>query len=357
MQYIAMDVHKQYTQVDVQKPSGERVFEGRFRHRRGSVKNFLARFEQGNPVALETVGNWYWLVDEIEDAGFEPRLVHAGKAKLLMGLANKTDKLDARGLNALQRNQSLPTVWIPPAELRDRRELPRTRMSLTSIRTRVKNRIHATLAKYGLPGPEASDIFSAGARRELLTQIEMLPKHTQFVAEKMLVLVDDLGGQIKDLDKQIKDRYGHTERRDLLQSLPGVGFVLAVVIDTEIGSIERFAHAQRLASYCGTTPSVHSSGGKTRYGRLRRDVNHYLKYAFVEAANAISRNRNRPTWRSRHAIRLYERIRSKKCHGTAVGAVARHLAEATYWMLMRNESYREPKKNKKTRSPISSTGR
>ena len=62
-------------------------------------------------------------------------------------MVNKTDKLDARGLNRLQRCGTLPTVWIASGELRDQRELPRTRMAFSRTRTRLKNRIHATLAK------------------------------------------------------------------------------------------------------------------------------------------------------------------------------------------------------------------
>jgi hypothetical protein len=87
---------------------------------------------------VETIGNWYWIVDEIEAAGCIPRLVHARKAKLMMGEINKTDRLDARGLNRLQRNGTLPTVWIPSGELRDQRDLPRTRMVLVRQRTRVR---------------------------------------------------------------------------------------------------------------------------------------------------------------------------------------------------------------------------
>jgi hypothetical protein len=104
-------------------------------HERGAFRQFLARCEPGSPVALETVGNWYWIVDDIEGAGCIPKLVHARKAKLMMGQINKTDKLDARGLNTLQRNGTLPTVWIPPGQLRDQRELPRTRMTLVRQRT------------------------------------------------------------------------------------------------------------------------------------------------------------------------------------------------------------------------------
>lgn len=69
----------------------------------------------------------------------DPRLVHARKAKLMLGMINKTDKLDARGLNRLQRTGTLPTVWIPSGEVRDQRELPRTRMVLARTRTRIKN--------------------------------------------------------------------------------------------------------------------------------------------------------------------------------------------------------------------------
>jgi transposase len=103
----------------------------------------------------------------------------------------------------------------------------------------------------------------------------------------------------------------------------------------------RFAMTEKLASYAETTPRVHASGGKTRFGPARPDVNRYLKWAFVEAANAICLTRGRAA--PRHVSRLYERVARRKGHAKAIGAVARHLAEATYWMLSRGESYREPK--------------
>jgi len=123
-------------------------------------------------------------------------------------------------------------------------------------------------------------------------------------------------------------------------TLPGVGLTLAVVITLEVGDVARFPTGEQLASYAGTTPRVHSSGGKTRYGPLRSDVNRYLKWAFVEAANVVCRIRRRHP--GRHISRLYERQVRRKGHAKAIGAVARHLAEATYWMLKRQEPYREP---------------
>ena len=164
MEYIAFDAHTHYTLASVARPDGRLVREQRLPHVRGALQQFLAHCEPGSPVAVETIGNWYWIVDEIEAAGCIPKLVHARKAKLMMGEINKTDKLDVRGLNQLQRNGTLPTVWIPPGELRDQRDLPRTRMVLVRQRTQLKNRIHATLAKYALHHLEVSDLFGVRGR-------------------------------------------------------------------------------------------------------------------------------------------------------------------------------------------------
>ena len=77
-------------------------------------------------MAVETIGNWYSIVDEIEEAGMRPRLVHARKAKMMLASSKKTEKLDAYGMNRLQRTESLSTVWIPDGELRDTRDLFRS---------------------------------------------------------------------------------------------------------------------------------------------------------------------------------------------------------------------------------------
>ncbi len=174
MEYIAFDAHKRYTQVSVETEDGARRYEGRIDHVRGALQQFLTTCERGSPVAVETVGTWDWIVDEIEAAGQVPQLVHARQAKLVLGRVNQTDKLDARGLNRLQRTGTLPTVWIPPGALRDQRDLPRTRRVLTRERTRLKNRIHATLAKYGLRSKETSDLFGRRGRQWLQAALPLL---------------------------------------------------------------------------------------------------------------------------------------------------------------------------------------
>ena len=113
-----------------------------------------------------------------------------------------------------------------------------------------------------------------------------------------------------------------------------------MVIWTEIGSIERFSRAEQFASYCGLVPREHSSGGKIRFGAIRRDVNVYLKWGFVEAANSAILNCERCGYS--HISRLYQRIKARRGHDKAKVAVARHLAEASFWILKKGEPYRQP---------------
>ena len=341
MEYIAFDAHKRYTLASVARPDGGLVREQRIPHERGALQQFLERCEHGSPVAVETIGNWYWIVDEIEAAGCVPKLVHARKAKLMMGEINKTDTLDARGLNRLQRAGTLPTVWIPPGELRDQRDLPRTRMVLVRQRTQLKNRIHATLAKYALHDIEVSDLFGVRGRALLRQRLDLLPPHTAYATQRLLEQVESLDRQVRGFEQRIQAVFKPTPAIQWLLTLPGVGLTLAVVIALEVGDVTRFATAEKLAAYAGTTPRVHASGGKTRFGPSRPDVNRYLKWAFVEAANAICLTRGRTP--HRHVSRLYERLARRKGHAKAIGAVARHLAEATYWILSKGEGYREPK--------------
>jgi len=342
MQIIALDAHKRYSQVCVQNKNGKFLCEKRINHSKGAIKQFLDSWTTGNDVALETVGNWYWIVNEIEQAGMKPRLVHAHKAKLMLGSINKTDKLDARGLNKLQRTGTLPTVWIPPSQIRDQRELPRTRMVFANLRTRLKNRIHSVFDKYGLNMDFAgiSDIFGKCGREQMLLTIKLLPSETRYTLRCLLRELDMVKGQIARIEKRMKKVFTKTKMVKKLMTLPGIGFILAVAIANEIGDVSRFATPQRLASYAGTVPRVHSSGGYTRYGKLRNDVNHYLKWAYSEAGNSTAVNYKRFPYR--HTSKLYRRIRERKGHAKAVGAVARHLAEASFWVLVKNEDYKEP---------------
>jgi len=174
-------------------------------------------------------------------------------------------------------------------------------------------------------------------------QLERLPEQTRWATRQMLAQLDSLSEQAQQFEKRLEELVEVTPMMQWLMTLPGVGVILAATIALEIGEIERFANAERLASYSGTTPRVHSSGDRTRHGRTRPDVNRYLKWAFAEAANSVAVNHRRNP--ERHVSRLYTRLRASKGHARAVGAVARHLAEAAFHVLQRKEVYRDPSLN------------
>jgi transposase len=339
---VGCDAHKHYSLFAVLDQRGRVVRRTRVDHERGAVQAFLCQFPPGTPVALETVGNWYWIVDEIEAAGCVPHLAHATKAKVMMGYVHKTDKLDADGLGTLLHNGTLPSVWIPPAALRDERELPRTRMSFSKIRTKLKNRIHATLAKYALCLDTHSDIFACKWRPQLLALVARVPAETQRCIQQELELLDLVQAHIERLEARILERVQMTPTMQLIQSVPGPAKILSIVIDREVGSIDRFPSPKRFAGYAGAVPKTKSSAGKTHYGRMIKQANNYLKWAFIEAANVVVRQRHHPNWRNKYVVLLYERTRQRKGHAVAVGTIARYLAESTYWVLKKGEPYREP---------------
>ena len=270
---IGCDAHKHYSQFAVYEGDRTRCRQARVEHERGAIREFLSEFPEGTPVALESIGNWYWIVEGIEEAGCTALLAHPDQSKVMMGNVNKTDKLDARGLATLLRNGTLPTVWIAPSEVRDERELPRTRMALCKIRVALKNRMHATLAKYNLCLPTESDIFAPKWSSQLNQVIEQLPPETQTCLQQELQLLEKVQKQIRAMEERMKERISLTPDLQLLKTVPGVGDILAIVIGTEIGLIERFSRAEQLASYAGTVPAVKSSGGKVRYGHTPKESN------------------------------------------------------------------------------------
>jgi transposase len=311
----------------------------RVAHDRELYREFLSRLPAHSAIAVEATGSYSWLVDEMERLGHRPKLCNPLEAKRRMGLTNKTDKLDAKGLAILLRNGTLPEVWIPPSELRDQRELLRLRIFLVRMRTRVKNRIHATLGRHNIQVPGA-DLFGVAARKQLGMRLPELPVHCREAVEQELATVDFLKTQIESAERRLEGLRKMSVEADLLKTLPCVGEILSMVLMLEIGRVDRFPTAAHLASYAGLVPRVRSSGGHTRMGQVCGNVNRNLKWAFVEIGNLVVVNQRRLA--GTHVVRLYQRVKRAKNHQKAVVAVGRHLAEAAWSVLSKLEVYREP---------------
>ena len=339
--YIGCDMHKKFSVFVTMDEHGRTGAPVRVVNDSLELDAYLKTVSPGTAIAVEASGGWYWFVDRLEEAGMDVRLVNPLEAKKRMAGRNKTDERDATGLAMLLRNGTLPEVWIPSAELRDLRGLLRTRLALRDHTTTLKNRIHGALRRYGQYEPGAPrNLFHGKGRVQLSVYVGSLPQETRLATRHEWELVDEVERHIEELEKRIRLSIGQLGYVRLLKSLPGVGEILGATIYLEIGDVRRFASAEKLASYAGLTPQVFASGGKMRLGRTSPVANHYLKWALVEAANCIVMHKHR--YRDCHVVELYDRLRAAKNHGKATVAVGRHLAEASWWILQKKQSYREP---------------
>lgn len=217
----------------------------------------------------------------------------------------------------------------------------RTRLSVRQQGTLLKCRIHAALRRYGVRDyTDRADLFAFKSRAKLAASIARLPQETRIATLHEWELLDHLEAHIESLEERIRERIASIGWVRLLKSLPGVGTILGATIYLEIGDVKRFPAPGHLASYAGLVPAVRASGGKLWQGPTPASANHFLKWAFVEAANVIVTRQKQ--WAGRHTVELYRRLKASKCHGKAATAVARHLAESSWWILSKKQPYREP---------------
>jgi len=233
--YIGCDMHKKYSVFVTMDRQGVVNSYERKRNDRQEIIDYLDTLPVNLPIAVESTGNWYWLVDLFEEAGFQPKLAHPKKSKLMMGHINKTDKLDAKGLATLLRNGTLPSIWIPPGEIRDQRELLRWRMSLSQFKIKLKNRIHATFAKYGIKLEGPSDLFGKQGRELIDQHVQDLPAETARCMSQELQMLDQTQLQMKEIEQRIKELIKESPQMQLIQTAPGIGDILAMVIMMELG--------------------------------------------------------------------------------------------------------------------------
>jgi transposase len=151
-------------------------------------------------------------------------------------------------LAALSARDLVPGIWLPDASIRRERELARFRLHLVRHRTTLKNRIHATLVAFGHPCP-VSDLFGH-AGRELLDRLA-IPRPWRSNVGVGLAPIDGLDLRIAELTVELK-REGPDHRYiPLLVTAPGVGWINAYTIASEIGDIGRFPSPAKLCGYTG----------------------------------------------------------------------------------------------------------
>jgi len=249
----------------------------------------------------------------------------------MIGLASvKTDRVDAFKLATLLRVGLLPEAYVPGVEGRELRGLVRGRASLTAQSTAIKNQIHAILRANWVSSPWTDTFGKSG--RKFLENLDIGDSYKLVIVSKLLVL-DKICEQVSLLNAEIVRRAHVDARAMLVTTAPGFAEFRAVMLLAEIVDISRFSTAEKLVSYTGLNPREHSSGDKTRRGKISKEGSSWLRWIFVEAAHQAIKEQGK--------IRdLYLRVSAKRGHNRGVVAAAREMVVSIFWMLKRMEPYR-----------------
>lgn len=323
MLYVGVDLHRTVSQVAVVDEHGDLRINRRVPSDRDELLRVFgeAGREQALEVAFEATYGWGWFADLLEDVGIPAHMAHPRANKAISSARVKNDAVDAKTLAHLLRTDLLPESWIAPPAVREARRLVRMRTAMVRIRSRLKNQVHAIFADYGLH-PAGSDVFAGSTLAELGRQLPVLSRQR---LEANLRLIDDIDREVDRADAQIHKRFARDAGVRRLMAIPGIGIITAAIIVAEVGDITRFPSARHFCSWCGLTPTEHSSADHTRRGHISKQGSRWLRWVLVEAACH--------SYRNRELAALQGSVASRR--GDKIGriALARRLATLSFYAL------------------------
>ncbi len=326
--YCGIDLHARTMYLCILSQDGEVMLH---RNMPAAPEPFLkavAPYRDGLVVAVECIFTWYWLADLCAREGIPFVLGHALYMKAIHGGKAKNDKIDSQKIAVLLRGGMLPQAYVYPAEMRATRDLLRRRVHLTRKRAELLGHIQNTNSQYNLP--EIGKKIAYKANRDGVAERFPDPA-VQKSIEVDLALIGYYDQLLSDVELTIvqtaKQHDAHTLYR--LQSVPGIGKILSLVLLYEIHDIRRFPRVQDFVSYCRLVKCAQESAGK-RYGTSGAKIgNAYLKWAFSEAAVLFLRNN--PVGQ-----KYLARLEKKHGKGKALTILAHKLARAVYYILRRD---------------------
>ena len=243
-------------------------------------------------VVCECTFNWYWLADAcFEAAGIQFVLAHALYAAHIHGGKNKNDRIDSEKLAHLLRSNLIPPAYVYPSERRPIRALLRQRMSYVWQRAELLTHLSMNQTAQGLrargegrPQPGCLAGAHPGPVPQPLHQLAVPLRHGRHPHVRRA----DRTSSTATITRQAE----HHQSRDyaLLQTVPGIGEVLAMTILYEIDTIERFPTVKDFLSYCRLVKGSVASAGKIKGLTGGKMGNAYLRWAFGEAAVIAKRN-------------------------------------------------------------------
>jgi hypothetical protein len=218
--YVGIDVHRKRSQLAVIDAKGEVLANRNVPNGAEPILKVIGGLPAGTPAAFEAAFGTSWLVELLEDYGFDPHLVHPSRCKAIASARLKNDKVDAAILAQLLRADLLQEAWIAPPPVRELRALLRHRVHPVRVRTLLRNRIQAIVADHGHDRPRGG--YWTGPGRAWLASLP-LPAASRELVDDNLGLIGAIQDRVDRLDGEIRQRARSDPRVKVLTQLPGVG--------------------------------------------------------------------------------------------------------------------------------------
>jgi transposase len=332
--FVGIDLHKDTMTICAHCPGAGKVTYTKVSCRcRKRVREFFQALPRPHVVAIETVGFYRWLWEELEPIVEKLVLADATAARALAGRRLKTDREDAFNIAELLALGRLPQAYAPSMEVQVLRDLTRYRNGLARQHARVLHRVHSILQTNNRPGPLRME--SDGLTRYIKAFGPRLP--TRHV-DMLWKYVDQLGlserqiGQAeREIAKSLQWPTFQTTAK-ILDSFPGVAMVAAATILAEIGDFNRFTHRKAIGRYAGLNPRVFASGAKQRIGHIAKAGSRNLRWILQQVAwTAIRVDPN--------VKRIFLRIRRRSGSKAAAVAIARKMLTWMWYAVREGKKY------------------
>lgn len=256
-----------------------------------SPRRDLRRWADGlssdDQVALEATGNSDAIANLLMPLVGRVVVSNPSKTRVIAEAKVKTDKVDARILAQLLAADFLPPLWLPDERTRSLRRQVIRRAHLVRQRTRIKNQVHAILARNLAPTPPVSDLFGKTGRHWLSRQA--LPDEERSTVAALLRQLDFHGDELAVVDRELAVEALTDRVVARLMTIPGVDAIAAVSIVAAVGDFTRFTDADKLVAYVGLNPKVRQSGNAAPvHGRISKAGRAHVRGVLVEAAWSAS---------------------------------------------------------------------
>src|SRR5688572_25571888 len=287
--FVGMDVHAETIAVAIAEGRSAPRSLGTIPNRPEAIRKLIAKL--GDPstlrVCYEAGPTGYVLYWQLTRIGVHCDVIAPSLVPKMPGDRIKTDRRDAEKLARAYRAGDLSPVWVPDAEHESLRDLVRAREAAKEDELSARHRLTKYLLRYGQrPAKEPlldRSVVAVGAWTEdAASRAEHRLARPHHGGHHQSQRIERLEGSI---DRAVQAAPAHLKAIvDALQSLRGVAKITAVTLATEFGTFRRFEHASEVMSYTGLVPSEHSSGPKSRRGKITKTGNSHLRRVLVESA-------------------------------------------------------------------------